>query len=145
MDKMFIFDCLHSLFFSAPRFEFKEPVEVKNFRHPTFPKNSSFVQLIKTVHSKPLFSKGHWRQTLTHSKKPNVEKFSKINAAQSILDDNDFKNYEDSGDKAEKKNFETRHVTTETPYDHLTLYYDDFSTLPNDASDITYEQVSMHE
>ena len=121
------------IIFLASDVEFKDPIEVRNFRHPTFPKNSSFKQLIDTVNSRPIFSKGHWRQTLTHSKQPKFARIEKDDA--DFVYDADFNDYEYHNSKFAKDGLELKvdeHVTTMLPYVYSTLYYDDFTTSPND-------------
>ena len=125
------------IIFSASDVEFKNPVEVKNFRHPTFPKNSSFKQLIETKDSRPVFSKGHWRQTLTHSKQPKFARIEKDDASyyyDTDVNDYEQQNFEFGKDEQEFKVDE--HVTTELPYVYSTLYYDDFSTSSDNAREL---------
>ena len=102
---------------------------MKNFRHPTFPKNSSFKQLIETKDSRPVFSKGHWRQTLTHSKQPKFARSEKNDASyyyDTDVDDYEQQNFDFEKDEQEFKDDEQE--TTELPYVYSTLFYDDFST-----------------
>ena len=125
------------IIFSASDVEFKNPVEVKNFRHPTFPKNSSFKQLIETKDSRPVFSKGHWRQTLTHSKQPKFARIEKDDASyyyDTDVDDYEQQNFEFGKNEQEFKVDE--HATTELPYVYSTLYYDDFSTSSDNAREL---------
>ena len=121
--------------FKAAGVEFKEPIVVKDFHHPTFPKNSSFKQLIETVNSRPIFSKGHWRQTLT---RPKQRKFARIEKSDgNDLYDTDINDYEDQDlddIKDEPGPSFDEQSTTERPYVYSTLYYDDFPLLSDDEN-----------
>ena len=105
--------------------------------------------MIETVNSRPIFSKGHWRQTLTRSKKPifaRIEKNDEPFAYDSDINYYEYHDYDDASQELESDfdDDRTATITTATPHVYSTLYYDDFPTLSDDtsiSSDHYYDQV----
>ena len=120
-----------------------------NFHRPKFPANASFVQLVQTKDSKPIFSRGHWRQTLTpmmrHLIKPNRRTPARPRFR---ADDNYYRGYELGRIHTKHQpNDNNNNTSTDEPSIHSTLYYDDFYTSLNDTtigSSSQFEQVSRH-
>ena len=87
------------------------------------------------MNSRPIFSKGHWRQTLTLPKKQKFARIEKNDA--NVLYDTNMNDYEDQDldnltDEPEIS-FDEQ-TTTERPFVYSTLYYDDFSLLSEVAN-----------
>ena len=118
---------------------------MKDFHHPAFPKNSSFKQLIETVNSRPIFSKGHWRQTLTRPKQPIFARIEKLDEPSTYDTDVNYYEYHDFDDASQElESIVGDRTTTAIPHVYSTLYYDDFPTSSEDASIVTeryYDQV----
>ena len=100
------------------------------------------------MNSRPIFSKGHWRQTLTRPKKPifaRIEKNDEPFAYDSDINYYEYHDYDDASQELESDfDDRTATITTATPHVYSTLYYDDFPTLSDDtsiSSDHYYDQV----
>ena len=91
--------------------------------------------MIETVNSRPIFSKGHWRQTLT---RPKQRKFARIEKSDgNDLYDTDINDYEDKDlddIKDEPGPSFDEQSTTERPYVYSTLYYHDFPLSSDDGN-----------
>ena len=87
------------------------------------------------MNSRPIFSKGHWRQTLT---RPKQRKFARIekNDAYDLYDTdiNDYENQDLDDMIDEPEPIFDEQSTTERPFVYSTLYYNDFPSLSDDAN-----------
>ena len=112
---------------------FTDAISVRNFHRPSFPQNSSFEQLVKTKHNRPVFSKGHWRQTLRKPKTPKPRSKDKKYHQPSLIEDLIRFGYYDeeyptTEQQSDEGNFDQ---ATDSPFDYSTYYYDEI--IPNSS------------